>query len=158
MLAKAVSMKGQNLDKVLGAVLFAYGSTPHQSTGETTFYLVYGREINLPTALNIQLPVIKLPVVETDYGVVLEKELKYAWSLAKKNLEASQKQQKKCYDKEAKDCNLKVGDLVMLKVQPGFKLGKQFQGPLVTNCNKCCHTSKRWQGWGDYDCIQTETF
>jgi len=131
MLAKVVSTKGRNWDKVLGAVLFAYRSTPHQSTGETPFYLVYGREPNLPTALNFQLPVTKFPVVETDYGVALEKELKYARSLAKKNLEASQKQQKKFYDRKAKDCNLRVGDLVMLKVQPGFKLGKQFQGPFV---------------------------
>jgi len=45
---------------------------------------VYGRESNLLTALNFQLLVIKFPavetdfkfaVVETDYGVALEKEL-----------------------------------------------------------------------------------
>ena len=139
MLAKVVTRRGRNWDKVLGAVLFAYRSTPHQSTGETPFYLVYGREPNLPTAMNFHVPVTKFPVVETDYGVALEKELKYARSLAKQNLETSQKQQKKYYDKKAKGSDLKVGDLVMLKVQPKFKLDKQFQGPFVivslTNTN-----------------------
>ena len=65
-------------------------------------------------------------MVETDYGVALETELKCARSLAKKNLEASQKQQKRYYDKKAKDCDLKVGDLVMLKVQPKLNLIKIF--------------------------------
>jgi len=38
MLAKVVSTKGQNWD---AAVLFAYRSTPYQSTSETPFYLVH---------------------------------------------------------------------------------------------------------------------
>jgi len=50
---------------------------------------VYGREPNLLTAQNFQLPITKFPVEETDYGVASEKELKYARSLAKKNLKAT---------------------------------------------------------------------
>ena len=61
-------------------------ATPHQSTGETLFYLMYGREHNLPTALNFHVPVKRFPVVETHYSAVLETKLKYAQSLAKKNL------------------------------------------------------------------------
>ena len=56
---------------------------------------LHSPKLNLPTALNFQVPVSKLPIVETDYGVALEKELKFALTLAKRNLEASQKQQKK---------------------------------------------------------------
>ena len=87
---------------------------------------MYGREPNLSTALKFQVPVSKFPIFVTDYGNALEEELEYAWTLAKKNLEASQKQQKKYYDKKAKSCELKV---VMLKVQPNFKLDRQLQGP-----------------------------
>ena len=39
MLAKMVGMKGQEL---LGPVLLPYCTTPHSSTGEAPFYLVYG--------------------------------------------------------------------------------------------------------------------
>ena len=47
MLCKLVSNKGCNWDKLLGGVLFAYRTTPHQSTGVSPFYLLYGREANL---------------------------------------------------------------------------------------------------------------
>ena len=47
------------------------------------------------------------------------------------NLEATQKQQKKYYDKKAKNCELKAGDLAVLKVQPKFKLDRQFEGPFI---------------------------
>ena len=91
---------------------------------------MYGREPNLPTALNFQVPVSKFPILETDYGVALEKELNL--NLPKHlNLEALQKQQKKYYDKKVKNLELKAGDLVMLKIQPKFKLDRQFQGPFI---------------------------
>ena len=56
-LCKVVNNKGQNWDKLLGGVLFAYCSTPHQSTGETPFYLLHGTRPNLPTALDLTVPV-----------------------------------------------------------------------------------------------------
>ena len=43
MLTKVASSRGRNWDKVLGAVLFVYRSTPHQSTGETPFIYVWER-------------------------------------------------------------------------------------------------------------------
>ena len=129
MLSKIVNNKGRNWDKLLG-VLFAYRSTPHQSTGETTFYLLYGRKPNLPTGLDLTVPRPQFPVVESDYALALEKELKIR-SVTKKNVEAAQRRQKKYYDKAAKDNGLTVGDLVMLKVQPKFKLDRHYKGPFI---------------------------
>ena len=45
-LCKLVSNKGRNWDKLLGGVLFAYRSTPHQSTGQTPFYYMVDSQIN----------------------------------------------------------------------------------------------------------------
>ena len=59
MLSKLVNKNGRNWDKMLGGVLFAYRSTPHQSTGMSPFYLLYGRDPKLPSALNFQAPVCK---------------------------------------------------------------------------------------------------
>ena len=39
MLVKLVEKKGKNWDKLLGAVLLAYRTSPHLSTGETLFFL-----------------------------------------------------------------------------------------------------------------------
>jgi len=139
MLRKVVNNKGRNWDKLLGGVLFAYRSTPHQSTGETPFYLLYGRKPNLPTALDLTLPMPRFPVVESDYARALEKELKEARAVAKKNVEVAQRRQKMYYDREAKDNGLEIGDFVMLKVQPKYKLDRRYKGPFVikslTNTN-----------------------
>ena len=116
MLSKLVNNKGCNWDKILGGVLFAYRSTPHQSTGETPFYLLYGRKQNLPTALDLAVPSPWFPVVESDYGLALKKELKEIWSVAKKNVEATQRRQKTYYDKGSRDSVLKEDGFVMLKV------------------------------------------
>ena len=46
-LSKLVNNKGHNWDKMLGGVLFAYRSTPHQSTGETPFLFAVWLEAKL---------------------------------------------------------------------------------------------------------------
>ena len=111
MLCKLVNNKGRNWDKLLGGILFAYMSTPHQSTGETLFFLLYGRQPSLPTALDLTVPMPQFPVVESEYGLALEKELKEARAVAKKNIESAQRCQKSYYDRGAKDNGLSIGDL-----------------------------------------------
>jgi len=51
MLQKFVSKGGKDWDKQLGPVLFAYCTTPHSSSGEISFYQVYGGDANFPSAL-----------------------------------------------------------------------------------------------------------
>ena len=55
MLAKSVEKNGKEWDKYLPYVLFAYRSRLQQSTRESPFYLLYGRDPRLPTdeVLNI---------------------------------------------------------------------------------------------------------
>ena len=52
MLAKVVIKKGRDWDKQLGAVLLAYREASHSSTGMSPFYLLYGGDPQLPTALD----------------------------------------------------------------------------------------------------------
>ena len=131
MLAKVVSKKGRNWDEMLGPVLLAYRTTPHSSTGEAPFYLVYGRDARLPTALDFNAPTVKYPIVATAYAQELSKELQRARAIAKSNIQKAQKEQKKHYDRKSKECELEVGDLVKLKVQPRFKLDRSYKGPFT---------------------------
>ena len=70
-------------------------------------------------------------MADSDYGLASEKELKEIRSVTKKNVEAAQRRQKTYYDKGSRDSVLKVGNFVMLKVQPKFKLERHHKGPFV---------------------------
>ena len=129
MLAKMVTTKGRDWDVLLGPVLLAYRATPHTSTGMSPFYLLYGRNPQLPSALDFQLPVKRYPTIETEYGQELVRELQQARAIAKKNIEKKQKDQKKFYDQKSKDVKLQVDDLVMLKTEPRFRLDRSYKGP-----------------------------
>ena len=131
MLSKVVAKGGHNWDEMLGSVLLAYRATPHSSTGMSPFFLVYGRTPCLPTALDFMNPIPRSIVTELEFGAVLEKELKEVRQLAWKNIQAAQRKQKIHYDRGVRHVDLKVGDLVMLSVQPKFKLDRRFKGPFV---------------------------
>ena len=92
---------------------------------------MYGRDPKLPSFLDFQTPVVKFPIIETEYGKELERELKQARQLAKQHVQSAQRSQKKFYDRSSKEVKLNVGDRVMLKVEPQFKLDRTFKGPFV---------------------------
>ena len=142
MLVKLVEAKGRNWDKLLGPVLLAYRTTPQASSGETPFFLMYGRDCRLPTGLDFYSPIVRAPTIESDYGRELFAELKVARQLAKQNIGKSQVAQKSLYDKSAcTNIKIKEGDLVMLKVEPRFKLDRTFRGPyrVYTVTATCAH-------------------
>ena len=142
MLTKLVEVRGKNWDKLLGPVLLAYRTTPHSSSGETPFFLMYGRDCRLPTGLDFYSPSVQAPTIESDYGRELFLELKKARQLAKENINKAQIAQKTFYDKEAcSKVKIKEGDLVMLKVEPRFKLDRSFRGPyrVYTVTVTCAH-------------------
>ena len=128
MLAKVVSKNGRDWDKQLGPVLLAYRATPHSSTNMSPFYLLYGRDTQLPSAL---VPVNRYPTVETDNGQELAKDLKKVREIARGTIQKKQQEQKKFYDRRCKEVKLKVGDLVMLKTERRFRLNRSYKGPFV---------------------------
>ena len=129
MLTKLVEKKGRNWDTLLGPVLMAYRTTPQVSTGESPFYLLYGRDAKLPTALDFYTPKVKSLTIESEYGRELFQEMKRIRDVVKQRIKKSQKAQKDQYDKHVKESKIKTGDLVMLKVEPTFKLDRTFRGP-----------------------------
>ena len=63
--------------------------------------------------------------------------MKQARAIAKQNIEKKQKDQKKFYDKNTKHVKLKVGDLVMLKTEPRFRLDRSYKGPFKIKSLTC---------------------
>ena len=125
MLKKLVNKGGKDWDRQLDPVLFTYRTTPH-SSGESPFYLVYGRDANLPRSLSFTAPCVRNPMLETEFGKELAKEQRHACELAKKNILQAQRSQKQCYDRGAKDVRLQIGDLVILKMEQRFCLDRNY--------------------------------
>ena len=58
MLSKWVDKKGQDWDQQLPYVLWAYRVSPHNSTGESPFFLLHGYDPRLPTELALEAQVL----------------------------------------------------------------------------------------------------
>ena len=56
MLSKWVDKKGRDWDQQLPYVLWAYQVSPHDSTGESPFFLLHGYDPRLPTELALESP------------------------------------------------------------------------------------------------------
>ena len=82
MLTKSVEKYGKNWDERLPFVLFAYRSSPQASTGESPFYLLYGRDPQLPTETHT--PITRAPIdVDTYKGKVFKNIQKHGNYLEK---------------------------------------------------------------------------
>ena len=128
MLVKLVEKKGKNWDKLLGTVLLAYRTSPHSLTEETPFFLMYGGDCHIPTGMDFYTLIMKHPTIESVYGKELFKELKQVHQLAKQNISKAQFGQKVQYDKGTSEVKITEEDLVMLKVEPRFKLDRTYRG------------------------------
>lgn len=91
--------KGQkDWDQFLSLALFAYRSSPQASTGESPFYLLYGRDPVLPVDFAF-IPPSRYTVDLDEYPLDLRHHLHQAWSIAQENIKNAQAQQNEFYDK-----------------------------------------------------------
>ena len=126
MLAKVVERNGRDWDHHLPYVLFAYRTSVQASTGESPFFLMYGRDARLPTATDITAPTEREIVDLSDFGKSLMTNLSEARELAQKCIRNSQKKQKQNYDKRARANVFKVGERAFL-YKPAAKSGKAYK-------------------------------
>ena len=119
--------------------LFAYRSSPQESTGETPSMLMLGRELSLPIDLTMEAPRQEETVdspSETDYAYQLRKRMQRAHQRARENLAESARRQKRTYDQKAEGSRFGVGDFVWLHntartkgLSP--KLQRRWHGPYL---------------------------
>ncbi len=140
MLAKTVERDGKNWDIRLPYVLFAYRSSPQESTGESPFYLLYGRDPQLPADESMMTQSsVRMPIDVDNYKEEVCRNMQEAWEVAKKKIRTAQKKQKMCYDRRARDPTFRPGDRAFLytpsaKSGPAYKFALPYKGPYrVTN-------------------------
>jgi len=111
----------EDWDLNISAVLFAYRTKRHATTGYTPFHLVYGRQAILPIET-----VIPIDPVDSDEEISLEnsilqrafeliEELPYQHNVARENTIKSQKKQKVRFDSRIQKEEFEIGDKVWVQ-------------------------------------------
>ena len=132
MLRKAASEEGKDWDKLINYVLFAYREVHQASTGFSPFELVHGRAVRGPLDVLRESweahPRSSESVVS--YVLSVQERLEKMSNLAQENLQRSQQTQKRWYDRNARERELKVGDHVLVLLPTSSnKLLAKWQGP-----------------------------
>ncbi len=126
MLSKRVERNGKDWEAQLPFVLFAYRASLQESTRESPFFLMYGRDPRLPTELAME-PAKTRSFVDLDtYKGQVVSGLSEAWELARVHVKRAQKSQKAQYDRRTKVPKFSVGDRVFV-LMPGAKSGKAYK-------------------------------
>ncbi|MCG8049195.1 MAG: DDE-type integrase/transposase/recombinase [Candidatus Thiodiazotropha taylori] len=134
MLKKMVSDNPRKWDSLLQKALMHYRSSIHSSTGFTPYRLMFGREMNLPVDVALNLPSENTSQTIPEYVSKQASIIKETEELARQHLTLAQDRQKEYYDIKKSGKPYKKDDLVMLlvKVIPTGeprKFYKEYSGP-----------------------------
>ena len=100
-----VNSCGNNWDTLVPFYLMAYRNTPHGTTKQSPYYMLHGREMDLPTMQSLRgkrSPDIR----KTNHAPQLENQkskLRTAYKLARDNGRKSHAANKRYYDRDVKD-------------------------------------------------------
>ena len=114
--------------------MFAYRVSVQESTQDSPFYMLYGRDPRTPTETALSQPRTPYQVDLSDYKMEMVANLSDAWALAHAHIGRAQEKQKLQYDKKSKKMEWKVGDRAMVHM-PGtikgkaWKFARAFYGP-----------------------------
>ena len=116
-LEKCVNSANEDWDNLIPSVLFAYRTLKHSTTKHSPFYLLHGKEAQLP----IHLELLRHEQIEIPYEKVLERRIGHilgtfidALILAKDNIGTVQQLQQECSRKLEKTQTFQEDDLVIL--------------------------------------------
>ena len=123
-------------DTRLPYVLFVYCASLQESTKESSFSLLYVRDLHVPMSTILTYQRSPYTIDIDDYKSELMAHLSQAWKVARDSIKVAQKHQKTQYDKNTRDVNLKVGDRVMVLMPieakgEKRKLARPFHGPFL---------------------------
>lgn len=116
-LTKRIVPSPEEWDEALKFACYAYNNSPHGSTGETPFYLAYGREERLPSGL---IPKVSVYDEDDSYKNTVAKLTREAQILVREKEEKERSRMKESYDKKHRHNALRyprIGDRVYMKVE-----------------------------------------
>ena len=132
-LSMFVNSQQTDWDFYIPSVLFAYRVSPCVATGDSPFYLLYGREPRLPPDVSL-LPPTEVSANVEEHRKRIVPQIETAQSLTRSNIARAQQLMKLQYDKNAVDAPFEVGQRVWVyspKPKKGLskKLRHLWHGP-----------------------------
>ena len=97
-------------DANLNFLSMAYRATPHDSTGVSPNYMMYGRDVNMPVDVMVGLP-SDHPKSTLEYVQKLRRQLEEAYETARRGLRRSADRQKRLYDTKIHGNGFQPGNL-----------------------------------------------
>ena len=120
-------------DKNLQQLVFAYNNSINSVTKETPFFLIHGWDFLMPLDTVLVVKEDKVDPEVSEFKRELAVKIGKAWELAKSNIDSVQQTQKRHYDKKRAAIpgvqKVRIGDLVLVKVEVFGKLDDRWTGP-----------------------------
>ena len=123
----------ERLGCVHSYVMFAYRTALHESTQDTPFFLMHGRDPVLPVEAVMCPPTLSYSTSE-NYKDEMTTHLQEAFTLVKENMQRTQHKQKEHYDIKSELVDYEIGEKVWIynpSSKPGLsgKLLHNWHGP-----------------------------
>ena len=134
MIAKSCESRPYDWDQQLPFLLFAYRVSAQESTKDSPFFLLYGRDARVPTESALSIQRSPYVIDHDDYREELMDNLSSAWKSAQKHIATAQSNQKRYYDRRADEKRVRKGDRVMVFMPAETqgrdrKLARPYHGP-----------------------------
>jgi transposase InsO family protein len=97
-------------------LVHAYNCTRHESTGQSPFYLLFGREPRLPIDIAFGIDRNQGQATMSSYISALRERLKESYKLATASAHAARHRQKKHFDLKVRGAVIEPGDRVLVKI------------------------------------------
>ena len=133
-------------DKHLHTVLMGYNATKQESTNLEPNRLMLGRNLDMPADLMMEHDPTVMPKTVNEYVADMEKQLRLAYQLARKNLTKSATAVKRHFDKNAHMYSYETGQMVKVRVSrklKGQKFVDKYEGPYYVIDNPGSETTFR---------------
>lgn len=133
LLSHYVARDQRDWDEWVPFAMFAYNTAVHDSCAESPFYLLYGRDPDLPSAIIESPQRVTYSCVE-DYREELTRRMQISHEIAAKALREAAEKRKKLHDRRSRDAPHSVGDRVYLQIHQTAKgltkkFGPKWKGP-----------------------------
>lgn len=116
MLGTLENHQKQDWKSYISSLVHAYNSMRQETTGQSPFFLMFGREPKLPVDIIFNTNDQDNPGTLRKYIANLKLKLENSYKLAKESTEKAQKRQKRNYDIKVRGAVIQPGDRVLVKI------------------------------------------